>query len=195
MFIVIEVGPDGELIEQVVSNAPEDLKHDYEYFIQEAKKYSPEGHTQLMHRRFLRSALLILFAHAEAVVNNWVYQVLVKRNEEFRFEKIEKRSLDHKMDVLREAIPPGGPKPELTAAREVRNLWVHCKPGSEQLAFAQLSLDVIQRAATDLDTWMTEMEKVLSIERYPNSEQIAEDFAHALGTIAKSTSSDPKRTK
>ena len=104
MFIRIEARPDGSVEQVVAFNAAEDLKHDYEYFILEAKKYSPDGPTQLLHGRFLRAALLILFAHAEAIVNGFVYQVLVRRGEESRFEKIEKRSLDYKMGVLGPAM-------------------------------------------------------------------------------------------
>ena len=84
-------------------------------------------------------------------------------------------------------------KPDLITAKQIRNVWVHPKPGSEPLAFDRLSLDVIEHTSTHLERWMSEMEKALGLERYPNSEQLGEQLASALGTKIRSASSDPSK--
>jgi len=194
MLIQVTVTPEGDT-EQVVLNAREDLKHDCEFFIMEAKKYSPEGEAQFMQQRFLRASLFLLFAYAESVVNGWLYRVLEKRKEESRFDALERRSLDYKIDVLHDAISSGGRKPTLGQAKKIRNLWVHTKPDSEEEAYEHLSVSTVEHAASELESWMSAMETALGLERYPDSEKVAKEFADALGTITKSGSSDPKRKK
>jgi hypothetical protein len=47
-------------------NTVEDLLHDFQYFLKEAKTCSAvEPETMFLHKRFLRAALLILFAYTE----------------------------------------------------------------------------------------------------------------------------------
>ena len=123
----------------------------------EAKKHATEGEAQFMHQRFLRAALFLLFAYAESVVNGWLYRVLEKRNEKSRFDALEMRSLDQKMDVLHDAISTGGRKPNLTQAKRIRNLWVHTKPDSEVKAYEHLSVSTVEHAASELESWMSTM--------------------------------------
>jgi hypothetical protein len=194
MLIQVTISPDGNT-EHVVLNAREDLRHDCEFFIMEAKKHAADGETQFLHQRFLRAALFLLFAYAESVVNGWLYRVLDSRGQASRFEGLEMRSLDQKIDILNKAISAVGRKPNLAQAKRIRNLWVHTKPDSEVKAYEHLTLTTVEQAASELETWMSAMGSSLSLERYPSSEKVANELADALGTITKSASSDPKRDR
>jgi hypothetical protein len=191
MIIRAIISADGKKTEILVLNAPEDLKHDYEYFIAEAKRYAPEGQTVIMHQRFLRTSLFLLFAHAEAVVNGWLHDVLVKRSEESKFDRLERKSLDEKIDFLVTAIAPSQRGPNLLAAKQLRNIWIHGKQASETVAFDALSLDTIEQAATELESWMSALEKALGVERYLDSGEVANKLSSAMGTVTNSANSNP----
>jgi hypothetical protein len=57
-------------------NLREDLLHDYVFFRKRAKKFDEnDPKTIFLQKRYLRAALLLLFAYTEAVVNGWILHI------------------------------------------------------------------------------------------------------------------------
>jgi hypothetical protein len=72
-IIAVTISNDGT-VQVLVKNTREGLLHDFQYFLQESKQHDPNAaESMFLHARFLRAALLTLFAYAEAVVNGWVH--------------------------------------------------------------------------------------------------------------------------
>ena len=141
------------------------------------------------HARFLRAALLILFAYAEAVVNGWLHTLLEQRKVGFLFGRIQRDGLDKKIEILNELSSATVTRPNYKDAKEVRNLFVHFTPTREDEAFSRLSLSVIESSANDLFRWMTEMESTLDLKRHAKSDELMRAFAE-LGTTTKEVSTD-----
>jgi len=176
--------------EILVKNTREDLLHDLQYFLGEARNYDPNVPESMFHHaRFLRAALLILFAYAEAVVNGWLHTLLEQRNVGFLFGRIQRDCLDKKIEVLNELSVATVKRPKVKNAKEVRNLFVHFTPTREDEAFSRLSLSVIESSANELFRWMTEMESTLNLKRHANSDELMRAFAES-GTTTKEVSTD-----
>src|ERR1700733_6305799 len=139
-------------------NILEDLLHDFQYFLKEAKAHSaatPE--TMFLHKRFHSAALLILFAYTEGVTNRWLSATLEQRNDGAKFKKLQSDSLDKKVAPLSD-LAPAVTKPNLGTAKNVRNLLVHFKPGRDGEAFDAVTLPLVEEAAETIEDWMKEME-------------------------------------
>jgi len=66
-LVKVTIPADGRETEVLVQAPLEDLWHDHEYFIQKAKENAADQpETMFLHKRFLRAALLCLFAYSEA---------------------------------------------------------------------------------------------------------------------------------
>jgi hypothetical protein len=188
-MVTVTISKDSASSEILVLNILEDLRDDLKFFLNEAKSNKPgQSETMFLHQRFLRAALLALFAYAEAVANSWLHSLLKKGNMEFVFEKLQYIGLDKKIEVLQEAASASSKKPNLTDAKKMRNLFVHFTPGRENEAFEKLSLPLIESAAEELDRWMTDMESALELPRHDDSEAIMSAFVET-GSITKSASS------
>ena len=134
----------------LVMNTREDLRHDFEYFIGEAKTRNADApETMFLHQRFLRAALLSLFAYAEAVANGWLHSLLESRQVGFLFKRLQYDCLDKKIGLLHEAASVMSEKPNVTDAKQVRNLFVHFTPGRDGEAFERLSLVMGETAANE----------------------------------------------
>ena len=180
----VEIDNDGG-VSTLVMNTREDLRHDFEYFIGEAKASNADTpETMFLHQRFLRAALLSLFAYAEAVANGWLHSLLERRQVGFLFKRLQYDCLDKKIGILQEAASAVPEKPNYTDAKRVRNLFVHFTPGRDEEAFKDLSLGVVENAADELNRWMTEMESALGLPRYDDSEEIMRAF-DGLGIATK----------
>jgi hypothetical protein len=173
-------------------NTLEDLRHDFQYFLKEAKTHpAVKPETMFLHKRFLRAALLILFAYAEGVTNRWLFAMLEQRKEGANFEKLQFASLDKKVALL-SGLEPVATKPNLETAKKVRNLLVHFKPGRDGEAFDSVTLPLVEEAAETIEEWMEEMESSLGLPRFPDTDEIMEKFAE-IGTTIKETSSKPDK--
>ncbi len=181
----VEIDNDGGF-STLVMNTCEDLRHDFEYFIGEAKASNADTpETMFLHQRFLRAALLSLFAYAEAIANGWLHSLLDSQ----QVEKLRHCSLDKKVEVLQEkAISSAITKPNYMDAKKLRNLFVHFTPGRDCEAFEKLSLVIVEDAANELSRWMTEMESALGLPRHDDSEEIMRAF-DGLGATTKRISS------
>lgn len=172
-------------------NTLEDLRHDFQYFLQEAKTHpavNPE--TMFLHKRFLRAALLVLFAYAEGVTNRWLFAMLKRSHDGDKFEKLQFDSLDKKVAHLSD-FGATATKPNLGTAKKVRNLLVHFKPGRDGEAFDAVTLPPVEEAAETIEEWMAEMESSLGFPRYPNTDEIMAKLAES-GTTTEETSSKPE---
>lgn len=178
--------------EILAMNVLEDLEHDFRYFLNEAKGYSAsKPETMFLHKRFLRAALLILFAYAEGVTNRWLFATLEQRNEGNKFEKLQFKPLDTKVALLTECAS-AVTKPTLETAKKVRNLLVHFKPGRDGEAFDAVTLVLVEDAAETVESWMKAMESSLGLRRYPNTDEIMTAFG-AIGKTTKEVSSKPNK--
>jgi hypothetical protein len=127
-IIEVTISNDGT-VQVLVKNTREDLLHDFQYFLQESKQHDPNApESMFLHARFLRAALLTLFAYAEAVVNGWVHALLEQRDVGVLFARIQRDCLDKKIEVLNDLSSMTLPRPKLNEAKEVRNLFVHFTP-------------------------------------------------------------------
>jgi hypothetical protein len=162
----------------LVKNTREDLLHDFQFFLKESKKHDPDApESMFLHARFLRAALLTLFAYTEAVVNGWVHSLLERKKVGVLFARIQRDCLDKKIEILNDLLSATVPRPKVKDAKEVRNLFVHFTPTRENEAFTRLSSTVIEAAAEDLFRWMTEMESTLKLKRHANSGELSRAFA------------------
>jgi hypothetical protein len=194
MEIRIEISKDGSNVTVLAINACEDLLHDYDYFVQQAKKFDErKAKTIFMHKRYLRGALLTLFAYAEAIVNNWLYRSLGREGRVSEFEKEQWQSLEKKFELLDKAAIQNGHRARLKNAKRLRNLIVHLTPGRDAEFFDGLTLTTLKEAEQELKLWLRKMEPVLQIERHPKSAKVVHKLSRALGTVTADVSSKPKR--
>ncbi len=172
-------------------NILEDLHHDFMYFLQKAKEYSADTpETMFLHKRFLRAALLILFAYTEGVANRWLFSMLHQHNINSTFAKKQFRPLDEKIAYLGDLASGAAPELNVGSAKSVRNLLVHFKPGRDGNAFDDLSLPLVEETAEAIEKWISEMESSLGISRYPDTDQILDSVAEN-GRTTKEVSSGP----
>ncbi len=109
-------------------NALEDLLHNFQYLLREAKTYSAvKPETMFLRKRFLRAALPIPFAYAGGVTNRWRSATLEQRDDSAKFKKLQFASLDKKLMFLSD-LAAAVTKPNLGTAKKVHNLLVHFKP-------------------------------------------------------------------
>jgi hypothetical protein len=168
----------------LVMNIREDLVHDFEYFIGRAKTLSEDSKEQMfLRQRYLRAALLTLFAYAEAVVNHWLHA-----HDKDSFERLKFKGIDKKIGILHKAAATASGKPKIKSAKGVRNLFVHFTPGRDHEAFEKLTLPLVEKAAKELGEWMTELESRLSLPRHHDSEEIMRAFAD-VGNVTMEVSS------
>jgi len=190
MEIRVEIGTTGDQ-KWFALNTREDLLQDYNYFIEQAKTLvGLDGENQLLQKRFLRAALLIVFAYAEAVTNTWLHEVLANRNVLWLFKSVERARLEDKMRLLHEAISAATCVPDVKDAREVRNLLVHFKPGNDGDAFDRLSLEMVEKTFAEVDDWIRQMEKALNTVRHADSKEELEKITAEMaqyGVVANPT--------
>jgi hypothetical protein len=182
----VETDDDGGF-STLVMNTREDLRHDFEYFIGEAKSHNADiPETMLLHQRFLRAAVLFLFAYADAIANGVLHSLLDSQ----QVEKLRHWPLDKKIEVLHEkSISSAITKPNYMDAKKLRNLFVHFTPDRDAEAFEKLSFVIVEDAANELSRWMTEMESALGLPRHDDSEEIMCAF-DGLGIATKRVSSN-----
>jgi hypothetical protein len=197
--IQVTIAADGGETELLVQAPLEDLWHDHQYFIKKAKENAADvPETMFLHNRFLRAALLFLFAYAEGVTSRWVHEVRVRQTQEGkRRDKRKLDSLAQRMEFLTEVAKVSASPPNLKTAKEVRDLWVHFSnstrenDASSNLAkiFDGLSLSLVEHAATETVNWMSQVANALGVQRHPDSEKISNEFISALGHATKSVNS------
>lgn len=182
--------------ELLVISPIEDLKHDFSFFIERARKVSADDKkTMFLHQRWLRAALFALLAYIEAEVNRFVYRALEDRKVDFLFERIERDSLDRKVELLHKLMPSTTSKFDIQTAKHIRNLWIHSKPGNEEKAFEGLTLAVVEQAEQNIDAWISETEKRLGIDRHQSSSKVSRSFTRALGKVTESAGSNRRYFK
>jgi hypothetical protein len=199
--IQVTIPADGGETQVLVQTPLEDLWHDHQYFIQRARENAADKpETMFLHNRFLRAALIFLFAYAEGVTSKWVHEVRAKQRQEGK--KKDKQKLDslaQRMEFLSSVANVSASPPNLEAAKKVRNLWIHFTKSTREndtssniaKIFDGLSLSVVEHAATETVNWMSQVADALGVERHPDSEKMANKFASALGHATKSDNSKP----
>jgi len=73
--VIVDIDEDGRIKAYALS-LEEDLWHDFLFFEQQALNTSTEDRP-LLHKRFLRAALLCLFAYLEGVTHQWCYELTI----------------------------------------------------------------------------------------------------------------------
>jgi len=183
--------PLGDQVRVSVINTREDLRDDFKYFITQARNYKPDPvESGFLHQRFLRAALLSMFAYAEAVVNGWLHAFLDEHRMAFLFTRLQRDSLDNKIRVLQDSLSSVASRPNVAEAKQVRNLFVHFTPDREDEAFGKLSLELIESAEREFDRWMAEMESALGLPRHPDSRELIRGFVEGFGEVTKEANSD-----
>jgi hypothetical protein len=199
MLIQITISDDGGETELLVLSPLEDLWHDHQYFIQGARENAADApETMFLHNRFLRAALLFLFAYAEGVTGRWIHEVRVRQRQQGKkIDKQDLNSLAGRMKFLAKKANLCTASPNLEAAREVRDKWVHFTnsarengtSGNEAKVYDGLSVSVVEHAATEVVNWMSQVANALGIERHPDGEKIIDELSSALGETTKRVSS------
>lgn len=192
MEIQVTINPNGDS-ELLALNTREDLFQDYTYFLNQAKATSTQQGKILLHKRFLRVALLVLLAYTEAVINAWLYDDLKKRGVIWLFKKVERIPLEDKMRLLCDAASATAKVPDFSKAKELRNLLTHFKPGNDGLAFNTLSVELVEKTFDEIDKWLADMEKTLGIMRHPDSAAELQKWNEPVpdGAVIHITSIDP----
>jgi hypothetical protein len=192
MEIRVEIPLNGNVMVLAIS-ACEDLRHDYEYFIQQARKFDEnKPSTVFLHKRYLRGALLTLFAYAEAVINNWLFHSLEREGRISEFKKEQRKSLEDKFHLLDKAAARSGSRTSLRSAKRLRNLVVHLTPGRDTEFFDGLSLSTLTEAEQELRLWFRKMEPVLRMERHAKTAKQVRRLSRKMGTVTADVSSKPK---
>ena len=189
----IEISKDGSKVTVLGIDACEDLRHDFDYFLRQAKKFDEHRKkTVFLHKRYLRAALLTLFAYAEAVVNNWLFHLLEREGCISEFKKEQRKPLEEKFNTLDKAAAQNGSRASLKSAKGLRNLVVHLTPGRDAEFFDGLTLSTLMKAEQELRLWLRKMEPVLRIERHPKSAKLVRKLSRSFGTVMEDVSSKPK---
>jgi len=180
---------NGASFQIIALNTREDLLNDFNFFIDMAGLVKVNGLEGVYaQQRWLRAALLILFAYIEAVVNGWVYRVLESHKLIAVFKRMERSPLEQKIEFLYDAFSARPTKLNIEDAKGLRNLFVHFTPHRDSEAFDKLTLETVKSAADHVDRWMNEMESITGMRRHPFSEELkigTEDFNEPTGEAEK----------
>lgn len=171
-------------IEVIVMNIREDLLDDIRFFVEQARSHPVDRPGQtVLHKRYLRAALMFLFAYTEGVVNGWLRSNPEEKQADPRFKRIKFLCLNKKIDYLNEVWAARVKNPDVSDAKNLRNLFAHFAPGKDTEVFEKLTLGLVENAAAELGRWMNEMESVLGLERHPDNDEIMRKFAEDGGIV------------
>ena len=178
---------DGNARVETIS-ALEDLWHDFEFFRERAIEFDDPTGTPtdlLIAKRYRRAALLSLLIYVEGVINRWLASLLP----EAEWVAIERKHLEFKMDAIQRRLPTGAEsRPEVTEAKTLRNTLVHLKPGADGELYDKITQQFLNETERNVSAWLNEVERLLGLERHPNTEEESRVLRQALrGTSPETT--------
>lgn len=150
-----------------------DLWQDYLHFLIDARQEHEMKKTR-QENRYLRAALLSLFAHLEASVNDLIYK------SELSNKGLDK-SLNDKCVLVSEFAEIESPT--LNEMKKIRNILVH--PGGKEddsIPFDTLSLDTIEAFGSHISDWLDEISGATCIPRFSDTKGFVENMSHNLGS-------------
>jgi len=179
--IIVEISPDGNVVDMLALNALEDLWHDYQYFKKRAEACLNEA-LLLRHKRYLRAALLSLISYLEGVVSKWCICVLVdekKSNNQIR-KFLKKRKIMDRCNFLGEKAATKDPsvkEPSIQRINRLRNKVVHdAGIGCNYKVFESLSLASISEAELNIAEWLDLIGNLLGQERHASTENAVDEL-------------------
>jgi len=143
--IVIEVSQEGD-VEAYAVSCLEDLWHDYLHFKRQAEETFHQSSSPLLHKRYLRVAIVLLQAYLEGVVNRFCINVLRGEGKSREEQKsILRKGLDKKCEFLWSKAFGGRGQalfdnPKMGAFKSLGNKLVHLKDDGDFRLFDSLSL-------------------------------------------------------
>jgi hypothetical protein len=166
--VELKINIEGDKINLEVISIIEDLRHDYEYFIDMASK----AKNIIEEKRFLRVAYLTLNAYIEASINH-LYTINLKdqgKTTDLIKRQLKKKNYFQKCEeiennYLQKNILSVDEKKEL---REIRNKLLHFK-GEDLKVWDQLSLDKLKSQKEKHELWLKKLREGIKIEE-PNSD-------------------------
>lgn len=167
--VELKINIEGDKIKKLEAiSLIEDLRHDYEYFIDMAS----EAKNIIEEKRFLRAAYLTLNAYIEASINHLYTINLIDQGKTMDFIKrqLKKKNYFQKCteienNYLQKNILSDDEKKEL---REIRNKLVHFK-GEDLKVWDQLSLDKLKPQKDKHEFWLKKLREGMKVEE-PNSD-------------------------
>jgi len=186
MEIRVTIGADGDTTVETIS-ALEDLWHDFQFFKERAIEFDDPARTPTEHliaKRYRRAALPALLVYLEGVLNNWLAGLLQESN----WLKIERKCLELKIGAIQEHLAVGADsKPEVAEAKRLRNTLVHLKPGADGELYDKITQELVDATESSVSAWLTNVERLLGVQRHPNTEAESRELRDALGKTAPGT--------
>lgn len=191
--IIIEIGEDGRFKAYALS-VVEDLWHDFLFFEQQALNTSTDDRP-LLHKRFLRAALLCLFAYLEGVTHQWCYELTIREggsNTKARARagaKIEARCKD--LTHVAAGLTATTIEFEFTRANYLRNKIVHEVGGEHDVElFSELTLEALQTLKSDMVRWLEWVGPAIGQKPHPDTDRALDWLATLGDSVQDEHSSD-----
>ena len=150
-----------------------DLWQDYLNFVNDAREEHKRNNTR-QENRYLRAALLSLFAHLEASVNDVIYKSSLGN------KKLDKPISDKCLLVSELAKIES---PAIDEMKKIRNILVH--PGGKKddsHPFDVLSQDTIEAYGNLITNWLNEVSGAIGMPRFSDTNTLVKDLAQNLGS-------------
>ena len=179
MEIRVTVRRDGDVKIESIS-ALEDLWHDFQFFQEKGNELEHIGtpNDALLAKRYRRAALLALVFYFEGVLNRWLQCVLSVAE----WRRVERWPLTSKIDTIHSRLPRGHiTKPNIGAARLLRNNLAHLKPGVDGNVYDGISGEILEETASSITAWLSAIETELNLERHPDTRSESQTLRDALG--------------
>jgi hypothetical protein len=180
MEIRVTIGEGGNPTIESIS-ALEDLWHDFEFFKKRAVELDGQTKTptdRLIAKRNRRVALLSLLVYFEGVLNRWLSEMLPAPE----WLAIERKCVELKVEAIQQRLPSApGSMPEIAEAKKLRNTLVHLKPGADGEIYDKITLQLLETTETSVSVWLSHVERLLGVERHPNTEAESRELREALG--------------
>jgi hypothetical protein len=186
MEIRVTIGGDGNAKVETMS-ALEDLWHDFQFFKGQALECDEPTRTPMDHliaKRYRRAALMALIVYLEGVLNHWLGSLLSESD----LSKIDRKPLEVKIAAIQKHLNLGtGSRPAFVEARRLRNLLVHLKPGADGELYDKITQELLDSTEASVSEWLTDVERLLGVQRHPNTEAESRELRGALGTTLPGT--------
>jgi hypothetical protein len=174
------ISPTGDTSVETVSII-EDLWHDYQFFKSQAadieiSPVTPDG--EFVVKRYRRAALLMLVFYFEGVLNRWLRGILAEPD----WLLMERKPIDKKVKCIEEKLamlPAVGV--DVSEAKGLRDAFAHLKPGGDLKLFEAVTKSLLEESEGAITRWLAEAEKVIGIERHPDTREVSRPLREALG--------------
>ena len=78
-------------------------------------------------------------------------------------------------------------RPQVADAKRLRNTLVHLKPGSDGELYDKITQEVVDTTEASVSAWLSDVERLLGLQRHPDTEHESQELRDALGGTVPGT--------